>query len=138
MLRATHTSSVTEDQIDHLGHMNVRFYAVNAHAGLASFLTDLPAWGERPYVVHDTYTRHFHEQLLGSPLEVRSGVLSADARGLRIHHELRNSATDDLAATFVHRVSPLDEDGHRLPLSEDVAASALAGAIAQPDSAVPR
>ena len=138
MLRTTHTSTVTEDQIDHLGHMNVRYYAVNAHAGVRAFLADLPAWDDRPHVVHDTYTRHFHEQLLGSRLDVRSAVLTADARGLRIHHELRNSDTDDLAATFVHGLSPVDADGRRLPLSEDVAAAALAGAIGQPDYALAR
>ena len=33
-LRTTHESAVTDDQIDHLGHMNVRFYAVNAQAFL--------------------------------------------------------------------------------------------------------
>ena len=31
-LPVTHTSTVTEDQIDHLGHMNVRFYGTNAQA----------------------------------------------------------------------------------------------------------
>jgi acyl-CoA thioester hydrolase len=138
MLRVTHTSSVTEDQIDHLGHMNVRFYAVNAHAGLGSLLAGLPGWGERPHVVHDTYTRHFREQLLGSPLEVRTGILSVDARGLRVHHELRNRETDDLAATFVHAVLPVDADGRRLPLPEDVAAAGLAAVVPQPDYAVPR
>ena len=138
MLRTTHTSTVTEDQIDHLGHMNVRYYAVNAHAGLRAFLDELPAWGDRPYVVHDTYTRHFHEQLLGSRLEVRSAFLTADARGLRIHHELRNAEDDDLAATFVHGISPVDAGGRRLPLSEDVAAAALADTVPQPDYACPR
>jgi acyl-CoA thioesterase FadM len=138
MLRVTHTSSVTEDQIDHLGHMNVRFYAVNAHAGMARLLADLPGWGERPHVVHDTYTRHFREQLLGAPLEVRSGILTADRRGLRVHHELANQDTGDRAATFVHTVSPLDADGRRLPLPEDVAAAALAEAVPQPEYAQPR
>ena len=35
-LTVTRRSSVTEDQIDHLGHMNVRFYGVNAQAGTTS------------------------------------------------------------------------------------------------------
>jgi acyl-CoA thioesterase FadM len=138
MLRTTHTSSVTEDQIDHLGHMNVRFYAVNAHAGLRTLLDELPGWGDRPYVVHDVYTRHFREQLLGAPLEVRSAVLTADKRGLRVHHELRNSDTEELAATFVHGLNPLDAAGEREPLPEDVAAGALARAIDLPDYAAPR
>ncbi len=138
MLRVTHTSSVTEDQIDHLGHMNVRYYAINAHAGTRTALEGLAGWGDRPHVVHDTYTRHLREQLLGAPLEVRTGILTADHRGLRLHHELANSETGDLAATFVHAVSPVDADGRRLPLPEDVAAAALAGTVEQPDHAKPR
>ena len=55
-LRTTHESQVTEDQIDHLGHMNVAFYAVNAQAGTRAVLAELPAWGRRPSVVDDVYT----------------------------------------------------------------------------------
>ena len=69
MLRTTHTSTVTEDQIDHLGHMNVRFYGVNAQAGTRAVLGGLPGWTGRPYLVHDTYTRHHREQLFGTTLD---------------------------------------------------------------------
>jgi hypothetical protein len=62
-LRVTHTSTVTPDQLDHLGHMNVRFYSVNALAGTRAALADLPGWDGRPHVVHDVYTRHHREQL---------------------------------------------------------------------------
>ena len=138
MLRTTHTSSVTEDQIDHLGHMNVRFYAVNAHAGTRAVVRDLPGWGELAYEVHDTYTRHRREQLLGSDLEVRSAVLSATPAGLRLHHELRNAATDELAATFVHGLRPLGSDGRPTAVPADAVAAAGSAAIAQPDYATPR
>ena len=82
-LRVTHESTVTEDQIDHLGHMNVRFYAVNANAGTDAVLTDLPGWNGRPHVVHDLYTRHHREQLLGTRLVVRSAVVGVGADGRR-------------------------------------------------------
>src|SRR5579885_138375 len=137
-LRTTHTSSVTEDQIDHLGHMNVRFYAVNAQAGTDAVLRELPGWGDGAHLVHDVYTRHHREQLLGTPLEVRSAILGADESGLRLHHELRAADSDVLAATFVHRVSPLGPGGERLPLGEVVIEAATAEAIALPDYALPR
>lgn len=72
-------------------------------------LAGLSGWGRRPYLVDDVYTRHHREQLLGTKLVVRSAVLGADAGGLRLHHEL--AARDDgvPAATFVHRIRPLDE-----------------------------
>ncbi len=98
-LHVTHTSHVTEDQIDHLGHMNVRFYGLNAVAGTHTILEELGVPVGTPIV--DLHTRHHHEQMLGAALEVRSGLVDV-GRGLAIYHELRNAADDDLAATFVH------------------------------------
>lgn len=95
-LTVTHTSTVTADQIDHLGHMNVRYYAVNARAATRSFLGD----GR----IFDMYTRHHREQLLGAELEVRSGILGVDSTSTRVYHELANASTGDIAATFVYRV----------------------------------
>jgi hypothetical protein len=80
-LLTTHESTVTPDQIDHLGHMNVRFYAVNAQAGTQALLATIPGWGDRPHIVHDVYTRHHREQLLGTPLAVRSAVVGAGPDG---------------------------------------------------------
>ena len=120
-LTTTHTSTVTEDQIDHLGHMNVRFYAVNARAGTDALLTEL-GWGDLADAdVFDMYTRHHREQLLGTELEVRSGLLGADADSIRVYHELADASTGELAATFVYRVrtargAPIDHlDAVELP-----------------------
>ncbi len=95
-LSVTHTSTVTEEQIDHLGHMNVRHYAVNARAATRSFLGSGP--------IFDMYTRHHREQLLGAELEVRTGVLGVDSGSTRLYHELANASTGEIAATFVYRV----------------------------------
>ncbi len=102
-LTVTHTSTVTPDQIDHLGHMNVRYYAVNARAATRSI-----AGNGR---ILDMYTRHHREQLLGTELEVRSGVLGVDTGSTQLYHELVNASTGDIAATFVYRVetdTPID------------------------------
>ena len=138
MLRTTHTSTVTEDQIDHLGHMNVMYYAVNAHAGTRAVLADLPGWDAPAHLVHDTYTRHHREQLLGAPLVVRTAVLGADANTLRLHHELANADTDELAATFVHGISAIGGDGDRLALPAEALAAARAQAVSAPEHAAPR
>ena len=131
MLALTHTSSVTEDQIDHLGHMNVRFYGTNAHAATNAVLAGLDGWPDGPHLVHDAYTRHHREQLLGTSLLVRSGILAADVDGLRIHHELVPVNAEALAATFVHRVSPLDERGERVRVP-DVAVEAASVSVVEP------
>jgi acyl-CoA thioesterase FadM len=138
MLRTTHTSTVTEDQIDHLGHMNVRFYAENAMRGTSAMVADLDGWPAGRHLVHDAYTRHHREQLLGTPLVVRSAVLGADASGVRLHHELAAEETGVLAATFVHRVCPLGPDGARLPVPDDAVAGAERSAIPHPEHAATR
>jgi acyl-CoA thioesterase FadM len=138
MLAVTHTSLVTDDQIDHLGHMNVRFYGVNAHAATDSVLAGLSGWPNGPHLVHDGYTRHHREQLAGTPLLVRSAVLAADVNELRIHHELVPANAEALAATFVHCVSPTDERGARLAVPEAVVETAGAEAIEPLPYAAPR
>ena len=137
MLRTTHTSTVTEDQIDHLGHMNVRFYAVNAHAGHPRRARRAPGWGGRGHVVHDTYTRHHREQLLGTDLEVRSAILAADQRGLRLHHELRDRRHRRARRHVRPRPQPARRRRRAPPVPEDVAAAALAAVVPHPEHAAP-
>lgn len=103
-LTVTHTSTVTADQIDHLGHMNVRYYAVNARAATRSLLGDCR--------ISDMYTRHHREQLLGAELEVRSGILGVSSDSTRVYHELVNASTGDLAATFVYRAGSTTPTDH--------------------------
>lgn len=100
-LQTTHHLTVTEDMIDHLGHMNVRWYGVAARAGSDAVVAGL-AGGDLDVRAVDLYTRHFREQLLGADLEVRSVVLSGGPGSLRLYHELRNTETEELAASFVH------------------------------------
>jgi acyl-CoA thioesterase FadM len=137
-LRVTHESTVTEDQIDHLGHMNVRFYAVNAQAGTRAVLAGLPGWDGRPHVVHDIYTRHHREQLLGTPLVVRSAVIGVGAGGVRLFHELAAADSETLAATFVHGISPVDGDGYRLPLDDELVAAIEPLVVPAPEHATTR
>jgi acyl-CoA thioesterase FadM len=130
-LTVTHRSTVTEDQIDHLGHMNVRFYGVNAHAGTAAVLDTLGRRDDDAQVV-DAYTRHHREQLLGARLVVRSGVLAVGPVDLHLYHELANEDTGALAATFVHRVRRDDGADGAVPFPEDLHTTAAALATTIP------
>ena len=123
-LTVTHRSGVTEDQIDHLGHMNVRFYGVNAAAGTAAVLAALGAPTDLTIRPVDIYTRHHREQLLGAQLVVRSGVIEVLDHGIRIYHELANEESGALAATFVHGVRAETDEGRPalLPLAATDAA----------------
>jgi len=111
-LRTTHRLTVTGDMIDHLGHMNVRYYG---QAALTASDVLAPEVDDGVEVVPiDLYTRHFREQLLGAELEVRSLVLGGGDGWLRLYHELRNAETDVLAASFVHRLEAR-RDGATVP-----------------------
>lgn len=113
LLSVTHTSEVTEDQIDELGHMNVRWYARHALAATSAMTERLGVGAPR---CRSAYTRHHREQLVGAVLEVRSGVLGGASR-LRLYHELRNVADGVLAATFVHELDhpPVETPAVDLP-----------------------
>jgi acyl-CoA thioesterase FadM len=136
-LTTTHSSVVTDDQIDHLGHMNVRFYGVNAQAGSRALLAVIAPDRAQGFVPVDFYTRHHREQLLGARLVVRSGVVDVGPDQLRLYHELANEETGELAATFVHRVV---EDA-ALPggaLPEDVVDRARAMVVVVPEHGATR
>lgn len=85
--------------------MNVQYYGVNAAAATSALVTQL---GLGEAALRSTYTRHHREQMEGSDLEVRSGLLAGvpgvPADRLAFYHELRNQETDVLAATFVHEL----------------------------------
>lgn len=98
-LAVAHTSTVTEDQIDHLGHMNVRYYAANATTASDNLRSTLGI--DDDVEMTRVYTRHHNEQMLGSPLAVLSGRVLGSERA-QLYHELRNTDTNALAATFVH------------------------------------
>ena len=131
-LSITHRSTVTEDQIDHLGHMNVRFYGVNARKGTEALLDRLDAPPDLEFPLVDVYTRHHREQLLGAPLAVRSGVLGAGPDAVRIYHELVNEDSGDLAATFVHRVGARTPEGASRDVPDVVVRPAAAATIELP------
>lgn len=140
-MQTLHTTEVTEDHIDHLGHMNVRFYAEHAHTG-ARRLTDsigLAAGPGQSLLQCDRYTRHHREQMLGAPLEVRGGVLDADRRRVRLYEELANTATGDLAASFVLTLQPTAAaSGEVLPVDEGTLASAAGHRVTVPPHGRPR
>jgi acyl-CoA thioesterase FadM len=136
-----HQTEVTPDQIDHLGHMNVRFYGANARTGADQLLERLGISGDehRTVVGRDVYVRHHHEQLVGAPLEVRGGVLDGSTTGLRLYEELVNPDTGDLAATFVLGFELADATTRQpIPFDDAVVAAALADPVTIPERGRPR
>jgi acyl-CoA thioesterase FadM len=140
-----HESTVSDGQIDHLGHMNVRYYqemALQATRALAS------AHGLTPQAcrdqggvleVRDLFTRHYREQLVGARLAVLGGVLEVHAEGVRVYHELVNEERGERAAVFVHEAQLRSRETRRLKaLPEMLAKSASLALVAWPEHGRPR
>ena len=134
-------TEVTPDQIDHLGHMNVRFYGIHARAGADRMLASLGLVGEADQVVfqRDSIVRHLREQLVGAPLAVRGGVLQAGTPAVRLYQELVNTATDEVAATFVTSFELQDRRTREaLALPTAVVDAARRDIVAPPVERLPR
>ena len=100
-------SPVGPEEIDSLGHLNVRFYLARVDRANRVLLDAL---GLGPLVLEvrgaalrrvDTYCKFRREQFEGAVLSVHGGVLNATGSQVRGYFEIRNAARDEIAATFV-------------------------------------
>jgi acyl-CoA thioester hydrolase len=144
-LRRLHQAIVGEEQIDHLGHMNVRFYlekAMHATRALAGQhgLTDASCRNLGAVLeLRGAFTRHYREQLVGDELAVMGGVLDVRSDGVRFYHELVNPARDEIAATFVHELALRARSTRKpLPLPEIFARNAGEALVDWPEHGRPR
>lgn len=136
---------VANNEIDQLGHMNTRYYAVKsglaARALVASFGLDKD-WlkqNNASLFARDTYTRFYKEQFEGTPIAVDGGVLTTAPDGLRLYHELLNTKTGDVAAVFVQELVIADlATRAALPIPAAVEKKAASKRIAWPDRGKPR
>lgn len=144
-MRLLHTSTVGEDETDHLGHMNVRFYMLRVETANWALMTDLglgrDALRARGWVLArvDSYCKYNREQFPGATLAVRGGVLDAADDGLKLFYEVRNPAQDAHAATFIIEFALLDRATRaRLPLPDAVLQRAETERTPLPDYGAPR
>jgi acyl-CoA thioester hydrolase len=99
-----------------MGHMNVMWYTGKfdeatwhflAHIGLTpSYLRDQ----KRGMVAVQQETSYKRELMPGDLIVIRSGILEMREKVIRFHHEMRNSETDELAATTTLTGVHLDTD----------------------------
>jgi acyl-CoA thioester hydrolase len=113
-------SRVQPEEIDSLGHLNVRFYlervgraeqAMLAALGLTQETLKTTGTTMRPV---DTYSQFRREQFEGAELAVLGGVLDTEPSRIRSYFEVRNPARDEIAAVFVI-TSELTDRATRVP-----------------------
>ncbi len=138
-LQLLHSTSVTPDQIDLLGHMNVRYYGVHAMAGAHKLSRQIGLTTAAEAHFTDLYTRHYLEQLEGAPLEVWGGILDIADTEVRMYLELRNPVREELGATFVFTAQPpTSESQTESVLSHAVVTAAQNALIEWPEHGKPR
>ncbi|MBA1145789.1 hypothetical protein H0Z60_01830 [Ectothiorhodospiraceae bacterium WFHF3C12] len=138
-------NSVNSWEADMMGHLNVQHYVAKAVEGLAVLgqvlglaPADLRARDARLLPV-EQHIRFLREQRPGAPIRILAGVLETGPERLRVYQEMRNTLSDDVAATFVSEVT-LQQRGTRewMPLPRAVMAAADAHRIELPDHGAPR
>jgi acyl-CoA thioester hydrolase len=144
-MRIFDTSEIQPNEIDGLGHMNVRFYMARAQRANEALLAELdlgPAEREAMNVrlaQVDAYTRYHREQFAGSTLTVNGGVLGAGPTELSAFYELTNPAKGEIAATFILVNTLTDKStGAAAPFPASARAAAEALRVELPDYGRPR
>lgn len=104
-----HEAPVGPDEIDTLGHMNMRHYASRAAAATRALFA---SWGWDAarlaadglvLVLQDSFNHYLREQFAGATIAVDGGVCEVRDDGLSLYLELVNLASGERAATFLAR-----------------------------------
>lgn len=128
-LTPLHESIVTADEIDSLGHMNVRFYIARVASANEELLTRAGLFNSKGGAFRvrrtDTYTRFLKEQFADAKLVTLGGFVAGEpllggAAGIDGYFEIRNAQTQDVAATFLVRNLIIDAQAqHAIALPSD-------------------
>lgn len=136
-----HESTVLPEEIDSLGHMNVRFYMTRMERANRVLIARLGIPEETLAGSFlrstDTYTRFRREQFEGATLHANGGLLEAVEGGIRSYVEITNPDTGDVAATFIVTTARIDSATRRalpLPVPETSEQTVEIPAFARPRS----
>lgn len=144
MLRL-HEAPVGPEEIDNLGHMNMRYYSVRAAAATEALLA---SWGFGAEALKaqglvltykDVFNHYMAEQFAGATLVVDGGVAEAGPDGITFYQEITNPKTGARAATFILKpVMQTRLDRQDAPLPKELVARAKEALIDLPAHAAPR
>ena len=101
----TYRGTVYPWQCDHMGHMNVMWYAGRFDEASWQLLSMMGLTAARfreecvGMAAVEQHVRYLHELHAGDPITVRSAILELGTTSIRLMHEMRNDATGDTAAT---------------------------------------
>ncbi|MCU0848090.1 MAG: thioesterase family protein [Spirochaetes bacterium] len=100
----TYRGAVYAWECDHMGHMNVRYYAAKFDEATWQLFARLKITPEylrknnRGMAAAEQHTRYVSELLAGDVVEVCSEVIELRAKTIRFRHVMKNSVTGTVAA----------------------------------------
>ena len=122
----TYLGTVYPQQIDHMGHMNVQYYASMFDQATWAFLSELGITSEymkanrKGMAAVDQRTKYQHEVFAGDVLEVRTRLLEVKEKAIRFAHTMKRRplgqviATSELVGvhfdTRTHKACPFPSD----------------------------
>ena len=120
-------------QMDHMGHLNVQFYAALFDQATWAFFAE---FGLDPAYLRESgcamaavsqHTEYRHEVFAGDVLEVHTQLLAVTEKTVRFLHTLRRRPQGEVVATSELVAAHLDRAVHRaVPLTEPVRGRLLA------------
>jgi acyl-CoA thioester hydrolase len=123
-LQITYQGTVYPWHCDHMGHMNVMWYAGKFDEASWNLLADLGLTTgyfrseARGMAAVEQKLNYFKELVAGDVIIIRSGVLEVRDKVVRVVHQMENAVTGDIAAvallTGVH-ISTQSRRGSALP-----------------------
>jgi len=144
-MRLFDESLVRDDEIDTLGHLNVRHYMARVLRSGERLTGELGLGAKARAALDailarvDTYSSYKREQFTGAALEVWGGVLAATTEGVRTYFEVRNPAKGEIAASFIIEFALLDRATRgRLSLPAEALTAAALAHIDLPAHGAPR
>ena len=113
-LKVLHESTVQPEEIDALGHMNVRYYMTRVAQANRAMLAELGIQDGSGKAIRrlDTYTRFHREQCAGATLLTLGGLIadagSDESQAINGYFEIRNPDNNQVAASFILRSCLID------------------------------
>lgn len=135
----TYRGTVYRWEVDQVDHFTVAFYFARFEDATQAILHAVGldpvalAGSGQACVTVDGYVRYRRELRVGDVLHIRSGVVGVDDDGLRLVHEVIDSADGTVCTTFTQGVALIDRKTRaRRPLSPRQREAALARRVEPP------
>lgn len=101
----TYRGTVHPSEIDHMGHMNMKYYAEKFDRATWNILIAIGVTNDyiqktgKGCAILETLTRYIHELFSDTAIYIESVVLEVTPKKLRVLHRMKKSDTGEIVAT---------------------------------------